>query len=58
MSGHRLDPNKIYAVYHGEEYVYPSSRKAAKELYCSFQTIIDACEHRYKTSVVDVRHVE
>lgn len=27
---------------------YPSSRKAAADLYCSYQTILNICNHKYK----------
>lgn len=37
---------------------YPSSRKAAADLYCSYQTILDICNHKYKREpLVDVRYV-
>lgn len=37
---------------------YPSSRKAAADLYCSYQTILDICNHKYKREpLVDVRYI-
>ncbi len=37
---------------------YPSSRKAAADLYCSYQTILDICNHKCKREpLVDVRYV-
>lgn len=37
---------------------YPSSRKAADDLYCSYQTILDICNHKYKREpLVDVRYI-
>ena len=37
---------------------YPSSRKAAADLYCSYQTILDICNHKYKRDpLVDVRYI-
>lgn len=37
---------------------YPSSRKDAADLYCSYQTILDICNHKYKREpLVDVRYI-
>ena len=38
--------------------VYSSSREVSKELYCSYQTILDKCNGIYKNSVVDVRWLD
>ncbi len=32
MPGHRLDPNKIYAVYHGEKYVCSGTEKEINKI--------------------------
>lgn len=43
----------IVTDYQGNETVYSSIRKAADNLNCSYQTLLDYINGRYKTSVLD-----
>lgn len=36
---------------------YRSAREAGIKLYCSYQTVIDCCNEKYKTKLIDVRWI-